>query len=304
MHEELRYDDKVVIVTGAGGGLGREHALMFGKRGARLVVNDLGGDRMGDGRSSSAADRVVEEIRSAGGEAVANYDSVEDGARIVETALDAFGTIDVVVNNAGILRDVSFHKMTDQDWTLIQNIHLNGSRAVTQAAWPTLRNKAYGRVIMTSSAAGIYGNFGQANYAAAKLGILGLANALAEEGRSRNINVNTIAPIAASRMTETVFPKALLDRLRPEAVSALVGWLAHESCYETKGLFEIGAGYVAKLRWERTCGYHLGRNGIFAPEEIAQHWNSIVDFTDAEHPTVMNDSLDAVQRIMADDRRD
>ena len=126
MHEELRYDDKVVIVTGAGGGLGREHALMFGKRGARLVVNDLGGDRMGDGRSSSAADRVVEEIRSAGGEAVANYDSVEDGARIVETALDAFGTIDVVINNAGILRDVSFHKMTDQDWTLIQNIHLNG----------------------------------------------------------------------------------------------------------------------------------------------------------------------------------
>jgi|TARA_B110001454_G_scaffold150619_2_gene139965 NAD(P)-dependent dehydrogenase (short-subunit alcohol dehydrogenase family) len=294
MTDGLRYDGRVVIVTGAGGGLGRQHALMFGARGARVVVNDLGGGRTGDGSSSAAADRVVEEIRSIGGEAVANYDSVTDGARIVETALDVFGTVDVVVNNAGILRDVSFHKMTDQDWTLLQNIHLNGTCAVTQAAWPVLRDKGYGRVIMTTSAAGIYGNFGQANYAAAKLGILGLANALAEEGRTKNIHVNTIAPIAASRMTETVFPKELLDRLRPEAVSPLVGWLAHELCTETKGLFEVGAGYMAKLRWERTNGYRFG--GDFTLDDVARHWDAVVDFTGAEHPVVMHDSLAAVQR--------
>jgi 3-hydroxyacyl-CoA dehydrogenase/3a,7a,12a-trihydroxy-5b-cholest-24-enoyl-CoA hydratase len=184
--------------------------------------------------------------------------------------------------------------MTDQDWTLLQNIHLNGTCAVTQAAWPVLRDKGYGRVIMTTSAAGIYGNFGQANYAAAKLGILGLANALAEEGRTKNIHVNTIAPIAASRMTETVFPKELLDRLRPEAVSPLVGWLAHELCTETKGLFEVGAGYMAKLRWERTNGYRFG--GDFTLDDVARHWDAVVDFTGAEHPVVMHDSLAAVQR--------
>ncbi|GAC1577454.1 MAG: SDR family oxidoreductase [Sphingomicrobium sp.] len=298
MHEGLRFDDKVVIVTGAGGGLGRQYALMFGSRGAKVVVNDLGGNSVGGGKSPAAADQVVEAIRAEGGEAVANHDSVEDGSRIVETALDAFGTVDVVVNNAGILRDVSFHKMTELDWALIQNIHVNGSKAVTQAAWPILRDKSYGRIVMTTSAAGIYGNFGQANYAAAKLGILGLANALAEEGRSKNIRVNTIAPIAASRMTETVFPKALLDNLGPEAISPLVGWLTHDSCTETKGLFEVGAGYIAKLRWERAQGHYFGRSGEFTLEDIARHWSSIVDFSDAEHPTVMNDSLEAVLRAL------
>lgn len=295
MTEELRYDGRVVIVTGAGGGLGRQHALMFGARGARVVVNDLGGGRTGDGSSAAAADKVVEEIRAAGGEAIANYDSVTDGARIVQTALDAFGTVDVVVNNAGILRDVSFHKMTDQDWTLLQDIHLNGTRAVTQAAWSVLRDKGYGRIVMTTSAAGIYGNFGQANYAAAKLGILGLANALAEEGRTKNIHVNTIAPIAASRMTETVFPQELLDRLRPEAISPLVGWLAHQDCTETKGLFEVGAGYIAKLRWERSHGHRFGGAAGFTPDDVARGWDDIVDFADAEHPTTIADSLAAVQ---------
>ena len=296
MTEELRYDGRVVIVTGAGGGLGRQHALMFGAWGARVVVNDLGGGQTGGGGSSAAADKVVEEIRAAGGEAVANHDSVTDGARVVATALDAFGTVDVVVNNAGILRDVSFHKMTDQDWELLQDIHLNGTCAVTRAAWPVLREKGYGRIVMTTSAAGIYGNFGQANYAAAKLGIVGLANALAEEGRAKNIHVNTIAPIAASRMTETVFPKELLDRLRPEAISPLVGWLAHEACAETKGLFEVGAGYIAKLRWERSHGHRFGGTTDFTPDDVARHWAGITDFTDAEHPTTMNESLTAVQR--------
>ncbi|MBV8062132.1 MAG: SDR family oxidoreductase, partial [Nevskia sp.] len=199
MAEELRFDNKVVIVTGAGNGLGKQHALLFGARGAKVVVNDLGGNIHGGGKSSAAADQVVAEIKALGGEAVANYDSVEDGARIVQTALDAFGTVDIVINNAGILRDSSFQKMTLEDWDLIQRVHLKGSFAVSHAAWPVMRDKGYGRIVMTTSAAGIYGNFGQANYSAAKLGILGLSNTLAIEGRAKNIHCNTIAPIAGSR---------------------------------------------------------------------------------------------------------
>jgi 3-hydroxyacyl-CoA dehydrogenase/3a,7a,12a-trihydroxy-5b-cholest-24-enoyl-CoA hydratase len=298
MDEELRFDGRVVVVTGAGGGLGRQYALMFGGRGAKVVVNDLGGDEKGSGSCSTAADNVVDEIRATGGQAVANYASVEDGAQIIQTALDNFGTVDVIINNAGILRDVSFHKMTEEDWTLLQRVHLNGTRAVTQAAWPILRDKGYGRVVMTTSAAAIYGNFGQANYAAAKLGILGLANALAEEGRSRNIQVNTIAPIAASRMTATAFPQEFLANLRAEAISPLVGWLAHENCSETKGLFEVGAGYIAKLRWERALGYAFGADRAFTLDDVARHWDRIVDFTDAEHPLGLNDSLEAVERAL------
>lgn len=298
MTRELRYDGRVVVVTGAGAGLGREHALMFGARGAKVVVNDLGGDIAGGGKSSAAADAVVEAIRELGGEAVANHDSVEDGQRIIQTALDAFGTVDVIVNNAGILRDTSFHKMTDADWDIIQRVHLTGSQAVTRAAWPILRDKSYGRIIMTTSAAGIYGNFGQANYAAAKLGLLGLANTLAEEGRSKNIHVNTIAPIAASRLTETAFSEEFLDGLRPEAVSPLVGWLTHEDCAETKGLFEIGAGYISKLRWERSRGHYFGADRLFTPDDVAHAWDRITDFTDAEHPTTINDSFEAVTRAV------
>ena len=298
MDEELRFEGRVVVVTGAGGGLGRQYALMFGGRGAKVVVNDLGGDEKGSGSCSTAADNVVDEIRATGGQAVANYASVEEGALIIQAAVDNFGTVDVVINNAGILRDVSFHKMTDEDWTLLQRVHLNGTRAVTQAAWPILRDKGYGRIVMTTSAAAIYGNFGQANYAAAKLGILGLANALAEEGRSRNIQVNTIAPIAASRMTATAFPQEFLANLRAEAISPLVGWLAHENCSETKGLFEVGAGYIAKLRWERALGHAFGADRAFTLDDVARHWGRIVDFTDAEHPLGLNDSLEAVERAL------
>jgi NAD(P)-dependent dehydrogenase (short-subunit alcohol dehydrogenase family)/acyl dehydratase len=296
MTEQLRFDDKVVIITGAGAGLGRQHALMFGARGAKVVVNDLGGDTAGGGKSSAAADKVVEEIRALGGEAVASYDSVEDGAKIVQAALDAFGTLDILVNNAGILRDVSFAKMTEADWDLVLRIHLGGTKSVTQAAWPILRDKAYGRIVMTTSAAGIYGNFGQANYSAAKLGIYGLANTLAEEGRSKNIHVNTIAPIAASRLTESVMPAELLAKLNPEAVSPLVGWLCHDSCTETKGLFEVGAGYIAKLRWERTLGHVFGSDRPFTLENVAQKWDKISDFAEAEHPVTVNDTFGALSR--------
>ena len=298
MTKQLRYDGKIAIITGAGNGLGRSYALMLGARGARVVVNDLGGGIHGGGQSSSAADKVVEEIKALGGEAVANYDSVEDGAKIVQTALDAFGTVDIVINNAGILRDVSFQKMSEDDWNLILRVHLNGTKSVTQAAWPILRDKGYGRIVMTTSAAGIYGNFGQANYCAAKLGILGLANCLAEEGRSKNILVNTIAPIAASRLTETVMPPDLLEKLKPEVIAPLVGWLAHEKCEETKGLFEVGAGYIAKLRWERTRGYAFGSQRAFGPDEVAAKWDKITDFTDAEHPSSTNDTLTALMTAL------
>ncbi|SFI00449.1 3-hydroxyacyl-CoA dehydrogenase / 3a,7a,12a-trihydroxy-5b-cholest-24-enoyl-CoA hydratase [Collimonas sp. OK307] len=288
----LRFDGRVAIVTGAGNGLGRNHALLLASLGAKVVVNDLGGGTRGEsGESSRAADVVVNEIKALGGEAVADYNSVEHGDKIVKTALDAFGTVDIVVNNAGILRDVSFQKMSDADWDLVLKVHLTGSKSVTQAAWPIMREKGYGRVVMTTSAAGIYGNFGQANYCSAKLGIAGLANCLAEEGRSKGIFVNTIAPIAASRLTEGILPEALLEALTPEAVSPLVAWLCHEDCEETKGLFEVGAGYIAKLRWERTRGHSFPVGKAFSINDVAGRWSKIGDFTDAEHPTNTNDSI-------------
>lgn len=294
MAKELRFDGKVVIVTGAGNGLGRSHALLFGSRGAKVVVNDLGGSAFGGGKSSAAADKVVEEIKAAGGEAVANYDSVEDGTKIVQTALDTFGRLDVVINNAGILRDTTFHKMSQEDWDLIYKVHVLGSFRVTQAAWPVLRDQSYGRIIMTASAAGIYGNFGQANYSMAKLGLLGFANTLALEGKKRNVHVNTIAPIAGSRLTETVLPKEITDALKPEYVSPLVAWLCHDGCNETGGLFEVGGGFYSKLRWERTKGktFKLGRPQTV--EAIQNAWPQITSFDGAEHPADITSSMQPV----------
>jgi 3-hydroxyacyl-CoA dehydrogenase/3a,7a,12a-trihydroxy-5b-cholest-24-enoyl-CoA hydratase len=281
---ELRFDGKVAIVTGAGGGLGRSHALLLASRGAKVVVNDLGGSFTGDGKSSSAADKVVAEIKEKGGEAVANYDSVEDGDKIVKSAIDAFGKIDIVINNAGILRDVSFQKMTQQDWDLVYKVHVLGAFRVTHAAWNYMRDAGYGRIINTASAAGIYGNFGQANYAMAKLGIHGFTQTLALEGKKRNIIVNTIAPIAGSRMTETVLPKELLDALKPEYVSSLVAKLAHESTEDTGGLYEVGGGFYAKLRWERSTGktFRLGRN--ITPEDVDASWKAVTQFDKTTHP--------------------
>jgi (3R)-3-hydroxyacyl-CoA dehydrogenase / 3a,7a,12a-trihydroxy-5b-cholest-24-enoyl-CoA hydratase / enoyl-CoA hydratase 2 len=294
MSDQIRFDGKVAIVTGAGGGLGRSHALALAARGAKVVVNDLGGSAHGEGKSASAADRVVQEIRDAGGDACASYDSVEDGAKIVQCALDSFGRIDIVVNNAGILRDVSFHKMTDADWDLVYRVHVKGSFAVTHAAWPHLRDQSYGRIVMTASAAGIYGNFGQANYAMAKLGLVGFANTLAVEGKKKNVLVNTIAPIAGSRLTETVLPKEVTDALRPEYVSPLVVWLCHDSCEETGGLFEVGGGFFGKLRWERAVGklYRIGRE--VRPEDLRAHWSAIAGFEKSTHPVAINESMQPI----------
>ncbi|XP_061527961.1 peroxisomal multifunctional enzyme type 2 isoform X2 [Phycodurus eques] len=276
----LTFDRRVVLVTGAGGGLGKEYALAFAERGASVVVNDLGADSKGGGKSSAAADKVVDEIKAKGGKAVANYD--------------------IVVNNAGILRDRSFIRTSDLDWDLIHRVHLRGSFLVTRAAWNHMKKQKFGRIIMTASAAGIYGNFGQANYSAAKLGLLGLSNTLAIEGRKYNIHCNTIAPVAGSRLTETVMPPDLVAALKPEYVAPMVLWLCHEQCQENGGLFEVGAGWIGKLRWERTQGgITRQRNQPMTPEAVRDQWDKVCDFTDATKPTSVQESLQSIVSVLS-----
>ena len=296
MGKELRFDGRVAIVTGAGQGLGRSHALLLASRGAKVVVNDLGGSTGGEGKSSESADRVVEEIRQAGGEAVANYDSVENGEAIVGTAVDAFARVDIVINNAGILRDKSFKNMTDVDWDIIFRVHNYGAYKVTKAAWPIMTEQGFGRVIFTTSAAGIYGNFGQTNYSSAKLSLVGFANTLALEGQRKNVLVNTIAPVAASRLTEGLLPPAVFDALKPEYVSPLVAYLCSERNEVTGGLYEVGGGLYTSLRWERTKGkvFRLGRD--VTPEEIQSSWATINDFGETEHVSSVMESLGPVIR--------
>jgi len=284
----LRFDGRVAVVTGAGGGLGRTYALLFGLRGAKVVVNDLGTSTAGAGKSSAAADKVVAEIKAAGGVAVPDYNSVEDGDKIIQTAIDNFGRIDILINNAGILRDVSFIKMKDEEWDIIYRVHVYGAYKCSRAAWPHMQKNKYGRIVMTSSAAGIYGNFGQANYSAAKLSLVGFSNTLAKEGASKNIHCNAIAPVAGSRMTATVMPPELVEALKPEYVVPLVGFLCHESCEENGGLFEVGAGCVARLRWQRGPFHNFGTG--LTPEKIQAGWAKVNDFTDASYPTAPSDS--------------
>ncbi|MFW5933537.1 MAG: SDR family oxidoreductase [Actinomycetota bacterium] len=247
---QIDFEGRVAVITGAGGGLGRQHALLLAERGAKVVVNDLGSSRDGSGGGSEMADEVVAEITEAGGEAVANYDGVhtwEGGERIVQTAIDAFGRVDIVVNNAGILRDVSFAKLEEQQLDLVLKVHLYGAFHVTRAAWRHLREQGYGRVINTTSGSGLYGNFGQSNYSAAKLGQVGLTRTLAHEGAKYGITANAIAPVAKSRMTEDVMPPQLLERLEPEYVSPLVAYLASEACTETGRIYSVGGGYMARV---------------------------------------------------------
>ncbi|KAL9112957.1 MAG: hypothetical protein Q9227_002822 [Pyrenula ochraceoflavens] len=281
---ELRFDNQTVVVTGAGGGLGKAYALFFASRGANVVVNDLGGSFKGEGASNkacflfNAADVVVDEIRKSGGKAVANYNSVTDGEKIIETAIKSFGRIDVLLNNAGILRDVSFKNMKDQDWDLIYQC--------AKAAWPHFRKQKYGRVINTASAAGLYGNFGQCNYSAAKLAQVGFTETLAKEGYKYNILCNVIAPIAASRMTETIMPPDLLALLKPDWIVPLVAVLVHPSNrQETGSIFEIGGGHVAKIRWERAKGALLKTDHTLTPGAILKKWKNVGDFSQPSYPT-------------------
>ncbi|KAL4942087.1 hypothetical protein BDV06DRAFT_193092 [Aspergillus oleicola] len=283
---ELRFDNQTVVVTGAGGGLGKAYALFFASRGANVVVNDLGGSHVGEGKSNKAADVVVDEIKAAGGKAVANYDSVENGEGIIDTAIKNFGRVDVLINNAGILRDVSFKNMKDQDWDLINKVHTYGAYKCARAAWPHFRKQKYGRVINTASAAGLFGNFGQANYSAAKLGQVGFTETLAKEGAKYNIIANVIAPIAASRMTATVMPPEVLDLLKPEWVVPVVAVLVHSSNTQESGsIFEVGGGHVAKIRWERSKGALLKTDASLTPGAIARKWSDVTDFSKPDYPT-------------------
>ncbi len=243
----IRFDGRVAIVTGAGGGLGRAYALELARRGAKVVVNDLGGARDGAGEgSASPAEAVVAEIAAAGGEAVASFDNVarpEGGAAIVQTALAAFGTVDIVINNAGILRDKSFAKMTPENWQAVLDVHLSGAYHVTRPAFEVMKAKGYGRIVMTTSAAGLYGNFGQTNYSAAKLGLVGLMNTLKLEGAKYGIQVNTIAPLAASRLTADVMPPDLFGKMKPEFVVPLTLFLCAEECPESGNIYNAGMGF-------------------------------------------------------------
>lgn len=290
----LRFDGKVAVVTGAGNGLGRSHALLLGSLGAKVVVNDLGGSGSGEGSDATVAGGVVAEIKALGGEAVANPDSVIDGDKIVQCALDTFGRIDIVVNNAGILRDRSFHKMSDEDWDLVYQVHLKGAYKVSRAAFPHMRDQGYGRFVMTTSAAGIYGNFGQANYSACKLALHGLSQTIGIEGRSKGVQSNTIAPIAASRLMGTVMDEAAMALLKPDVVSPLVAWLCHEDCEASGELFEVGAGWISRVRWERSQGAYFDPAG-FSPDEVRDAWEKINDFTDATHPTSTASTFTAIQ---------
>ncbi|HNI36040.1 MAG TPA: SDR family oxidoreductase [Microthrixaceae bacterium] len=258
---DLGYDGKVAIITGAGGGLGRSHALELAKRGARIVVNDLGGSVSGDGSDKGAAQHVVEEIEALGGEAVASTDSVstpEGGKAIVQTAVDAFGTVDIVINNAGILRDKTFHNLTPELLTPVIDVHLLGAFYVTQPAWLIMREKSYGRVINTSSNSGILGNFGQSNYGAAKMGLVGFTRVLANEGRKYNIKVNAIAPVAKTRMTEELLG-GFGDKLDAAEVTPTVAYLAHEDCPVTGEIYSVAGGSVSRFFIGLTPGYY--KNG-------------------------------------------
>jgi NAD(P)-dependent dehydrogenase (short-subunit alcohol dehydrogenase family) len=273
---DLGFDGKVAIITGAGGGLGRQHALLLASRGALVVVNDLGGAIDGTGSDKGAAEHVVDEIKAAGGEAVADANSVstpEGGKAIVQAALDAYGTVDIVVNNAGILRDKAFHNMAPELMNPVFDVHLKGAFHVTQPAWVVMREKGYGRIISTSSAAGIFGNFGQTNYGAAKMGLVGLTRVLAVEGAKYNIKANVIAPLALTRMTENIMG-GLADKLDPGLISPIVTFLAHEDCPVSGTIYSVGGGRVAQVFLGETKGFF---KLDLSPEDLRDNWDAVID---------------------------
>ena len=295
---QVSFENRTVIVTGAGNGLGKAYALDLGSRGAKVVVNDLGGAVDGSGSGSTPADEVVNEIIANGGEAVANYDSVatkEGGESIVQTAIDNFGTVDAVVNNAGILRDKSFAKMEEEDLNAIIDVHLKGTFFVCQPAFIQMKEQGYGRFVNVSSPSGLFGNFGQLNYGAAKMGIVGLTNVLAIEGAKYNIKANVIAPNAATRMTETLFGEDMSKLLTVDNITPLVVYLASEQCEITHEIFSAGGGRFARIGISTDVGYF---NATAKAEDIFANIDEIRDLSNSIYPTSLADELPLFNEAM------
>ena len=295
----LGFDGKVAVITGAGGGLGRQHALLLASRGAFLVIYDLGGSVDGSGSDASAAQKVVDEIVAAGGEAVANHDSVstpEGGEAIIKTAVDAYGRVDIVINNAGILRDKTFHNMTPDLVDAVIDVHLRGAFNVTRPAWILMREQKYGRIISTSSAAGIFGNFGQANYGAAKMGLVGFTRVLAQEGAKHNIKANAIAPLALTRMTEALLGP-LGEKLEPGLISPIVAWLSHEDCDVSGEVYSVGGGRVARVFIGETPGYFKRDLTL---EDVRDNWEQIRNTEGYEIPNGVPDETKLFWNVLKD----
>ena len=281
---DIRFDNKVSVITGAGNGLGKSHALFLASRGAKVVVNDLGGTVAGTGGSRAVADAVVEEITASGGEAVANYDTVateEGGQHVIQTALDAFGTVDILINNAGNVRDKSFAKMNLDDFRSLIDVHLMGAVYCTHAAWPIMREKGFGRIVMTTSSAGLYGNHGHTNYGTAKMALIGLMNSLKEEGQRYNISVNAIAPIALTRMSEPATTPQYAPLMKPEFVTAAVAWLCAPDNTDTGHIIQAGAGYYSKIEVREAAGALFDTETIPQPEQIRERYTEITDMGEA-----------------------
>jgi NAD(P)-dependent dehydrogenase (short-subunit alcohol dehydrogenase family) len=273
-----RLDGHAIVVTGAGGGLGRAYALLLASHGAQVVVNDLGVTRDGSGSDAASADGVVSEIRAAGGSAIASYDNISSeagAAALVGAAIDQFGKIDGVVNNAGILRDTSFHKITADDFDAVLKVHLYGSFFVTRAAWPHMRDQGFGRIVVATSTSGLYGNFGQSNYGAAKLGLVGLINTLAVEGAKFDVRANAVAPMAATRMTSDIAPKEILDKLPPEHVAPVVGYLMSRQCRDSGNIYVAGGGLVQRVALFQNEGVRFASPPTV--DDLARRWAEISD---------------------------
>jgi NAD(P)-dependent dehydrogenase (short-subunit alcohol dehydrogenase family) len=301
MADEIRFDGRVAVITGAGSGLGRSYALEIARRGGRIVVNDLGGSTDGKGSSHSAAEKVVAEIKAAGGEAVASFDSVATpagGAAIVQRALDAFGQVDIVINNAGILRDKTFIKLEWPDLDAVLDVHLRGAFYVTAPAFKVMKDRGYGRILMTASGAGVFGNFGQSNYGAAKMGLVGLANVLAEEGRKYDIKVNVIAPIAQTRLTGELMANLKMD-LSPDLVMPISCYLVSEDCQLTHEIFSVGGGRFARIFIGECEGWYAGKGQRPSLEDVRDHLEQIRDTRRSFIPNNLGEETAAVMKVLA-----